>query len=33
MGNRKPIKGKMSAKIDGAVCCLMTQYMCLNFTK
>ena len=33
LGNRKPIKGRLSAKIDGAVCALMTQNMCLNFKR
>ena len=33
LGNRKPIKVKLSAKIDGAVCCLMTQNQCLNFKR
>ena len=33
LGNRKPIKVKLSAKIDGAICCLMTQYQCLNFKR
>jgi len=31
--NRKPIKSSLSAKIDGAICCLMSQYQFLTFKR
>ena len=33
IGNRKPIKGRISDKIDGAICCLMTQQLFMEFKR
>lgn len=33
LGNRKPIKSRLTDKIDGAITCLMSQYMVINFKR
>lgn len=33
LGNRKPIKQALALKIDGAICCLMSQNLFMNFKR
>jgi phage terminase large subunit-like protein len=33
IGNRKPIKQTQTAKIDGAICCLMSQQLFMDFKR